>query len=199
MTESRISSPVSLATGLTTLLLIVTSVAAIYVIGIAIFGAVNGGQEVTSHQDVPGEELGSLPPSVVPGESVPVTIRIRDAEPHQLLLATSRDLIVIALGVAILWLVRALLLSVREGDPFTSRNVRRLRTIGFILVFGFPVGGLATQFLDEWLAASSSVGELGSTFPGAMQSGLVVGLIVFVLAEVFAHGVRLREDVEGTI
>ena len=28
---------------------------------------------------------------------------------------------------------------------------------------------------------------------------LVFGLAVLVLAEVFAHGLRLREDVEGTI
>jgi hypothetical protein len=50
--------------------------------------------------------------------------------------------------------------------------------------------------------------DLAATVP-AVTSGLfnttpiglalVFGLAVLVLAEVFAHGLRLREDVEGTI
>ncbi|MGH9037239.1 MAG: hypothetical protein ACRD0O_15880 [Acidimicrobiia bacterium] len=63
---------------------------------------------------------------------------------------------------------------------------------------GTPIVGYVTQLLDGALAASSTVGELGQSFslPG---NGPLAGLGVFVLAEVFAHGVRLREDVEGTV
>ena len=41
---------------------------------------------------------------------------------------------------------------------------------------------------------------LGNSAPTVNPAAaLLAGLAVLVLAEVFAHGVRLREDVEGTI
>jgi hypothetical protein len=45
--------------------------------------------------------------------------------------------------------------------------------------------------LPEW--------NLGNGPFGPPTGALVAGLLVFVLAAVFAHGVRLREDVEATI
>jgi hypothetical protein len=67
-----------------------------------------------------------------------------------------------------------------------------------MLVVGVPLAAIVSYGCDQWLAASSSVGELGGRFslPGA---GPIAGLGVFVLAEIFAHGARLREDVEGTV
>ncbi|MCA1690981.1 MAG: DUF2975 domain-containing protein [Actinobacteria bacterium] len=131
-------------------------------------------------------------------ETVPVTVRIEDARPNQVFVALGRDLIAVSLVVVMLWLLRLLSRSVRDGDPFTAANVRRLRAIGFLLVVGAPIATLASRACDQWLASTSTVGELGSgfTLPGA---GPVAGLGVFVLAEVFAHGARLRADVEGTV
>jgi hypothetical protein len=45
--------------------------------------------------------------------------------------------------------------------------------------------------LPEWNLANGPFGPPVGAF--------VAGLFVFVLAEVFAYGVRLREDVEATI
>ena len=42
----------------------------------------------------------------------------------------------LVLIVAGLWLLRAFLRSVLDGDPFGARNVQRLRAIGFLLVVG---------------------------------------------------------------
>jgi hypothetical protein len=39
----------------------------------------------------------------------------------------------------------------------------------------------------------------GGLFAPPIGGALVFGLAVLALAEVFAHGLRLREDVEGTI
>jgi hypothetical protein len=190
---------------------VTTALFSIYLIGSTAYGAINGGTEVPVHQEVPLDELDGLPTSsdsgpltppsadeVITPSVVPVTIRIRDANGHQLLLSTARDLILIAFTVTLVWLIRQLLLSVREGDPFTATNVRRLRIIGFLFAVGVPIGVLIIQALEDSLAASSEVGELGSSFSiGAAP--LLVGLGVFILAEVFAHGVRMRDDLEGTV
>lgn len=99
MAAHRASGSTKFATVLTTLLLILTCTFGVYLVGNAVFGAVDGGREVPAHQDVSVEDLDSLPSSVVDTEPVRVTIRIRNAEPYQLLLATLRDLMVVALAV----------------------------------------------------------------------------------------------------
>ncbi len=79
-----------------------------------------------------------------------------------------------------LWLLRGLARSVREGDPFGPANVQRLRALGFLLVAGAPVVELVSWALRLSLANTlppDAFGDVG--FP--------------------AHGVRLREDVEGTV
>ena len=79
------------------------------------------------------------------------------------------------------------------GDPFRPENVGRLRTVGAILTalqlwsYGLPML-LLRQALPGWR-------EHGGFNPTAWFSILVV----FVLAEVFREGARLRQDAELTI
>lgn len=179
------------------MLLVLACAFGVYLVGKAILG---GRQEAVAHQNVrPRAALESLPPEVIRPATVPLTIRIRNADGHQLLLSTGRDLIVIVWMAVLLWLVRRLLLSVREGDPFTAANVRRLRSMGFLLLVGLPLANGLSQILDARLAETSPAGRLGTTFTLELGPGPLVALGVFVLAEVFAHGARLREDVEGTV
>jgi Protein of unknown function (DUF2975) len=196
MTHSRPSGSTIFATNLATLLLVLGCAFGIYLIGKAMLG---GRQEVAAHQNVRLRALESLPPEVIRPATVPLTIRIRNADGHQLLLSTGRDLIVIVWMAVLLWLVRRLLLSVGKGDPFTAANVRRLRSMGFLLLVGLPLANGLSQVLDARLAETSPAGRLGTIFNLELGPGPLVALGVFVLAEVFAHGARLREDVEGTV
>jgi hypothetical protein len=101
-----------------------------------------------------------------------------------------------------LWLLRGLARSVREGDPFGPANVQRLRRLGLLLVVGAPAVAVVNWALRLSLAntlpanAFGNVGFPGFSFPFVL---LLAGLGAFILAEVFAHGLWLREDVEGTI
>lgn len=192
------SRAVTVAANLSTILLVIGSLVSLLVIGSAVAGGLRGGRDVGVHQEVETGRLRSLPDEVLVPDTVGVTVRIEDASPGQSALDVARSLGPIALVLALLWLLRALVLSVRDGDPFVAANVRRLRIIGFLLAVGVPVIGYVTHLLDGALAASSSVGELGGSYT-LSGNGPLAGLGVFVLAEVFAHGVRLREDVEGTV
>jgi hypothetical protein len=185
-------------TNAASVLLVAAIAFGIFLVGSALDGAIRGGHDITVHQEVRADEVTSLPATVDRPEMVGVTLHIKDARPNQVFVHLGRDLTAVVLAVAVLWLLRLLLRSVRDGDPFTDANVRRLRMIGFLLVVGAPVVGLVMSACDQWLASSSSTGFLGTSFavPGA---GPIAGLGVFVLAEVFAHGARLRADVEGTI
>ncbi len=84
--------------------------------------------------------------------------------------------------------------SVRQGDPFDPRNARRAATIGWAL--------LAIQLLDlgfgviVWVIERT--GADAATWQPSIGGWLSV-LVAFVLAQVFAAGARLRDDLEGTV
>jgi hypothetical protein len=150
------------------------------------------------------EHLTSLPANVEPTNGyVPVTVTIRDARPAQLFLRLAIDLLPGLLILAALWQLWGLLRSARQGDPFTTANVRRLRKFGWLLLLGWPLVAYLTTDLKAALADTAPpvvTSGLGlSLLAPPIPLALVFGLAVLVLAEVFAHGLRLREDVEGTI
>jgi hypothetical protein len=161
----------------------------------AIIGALRGDAIITQDRVVTPDQLASLPANVKPTNDVPVTVTIHHARPAQLFPDLALTLLPGLLIVALLWPLWGLLRSARVGDPFTTANVSRLRQFGWLLLFGWPLVAFLTMALKEPLAATwaSPADPTGGTF------ALPIGGAVLVLAEVFAHGLRLREDVEGTI
>lgn len=116
----------------------------------------------------------------------------------------SRGLLVFGIGAfcayfgGFLLILRGLRLIFRTlimGDPFHPDNVRRLRQIGLILAV--VTGGV-------WVVQGQVASRLA---PGVMEpqgiSDLLTPvfsvLVVFVLAEVFREGARLRRESELTI
>jgi hypothetical protein len=164
-------------------------------------GAVRGGQTITQDRFVAPEALASLPANVQPANNIPVTVTISDARPAQLFLHLAIDLLPLLLIVALLWQLWGVLRSARQGDPFTTANVRRLRQFGWLLLLGWPLVAYLTMALKELLATTwvSPTDQTSGLFAPPIGLALPFGLAVLVLAEVFAHGLRLREDVEGTI
>jgi hypothetical protein len=131
-----------------------------------------------------------------------VSLEIKDPTTKQMALRSAMDLGPLLLFIAGLWLLRGLARSVTEGDPFGAPNVQRLRRLGFLLVAGAPAIELLNTLLRETLYDSLpphpavDISMAGYNLPG---EAILAGLGAFILAEVFAHGVRLREDVEGTV
>jgi Protein of unknown function (DUF2975) len=176
-------------------------VAGVVVGAIALVHALVRGGSVPVHAELERVHIRSLPGlRIVAGPDA--TIEIRDATAKQQLLSAATAVgPAFLLGMA-LWLLRGLAGSVREGTPFGLANVRRLRSLGSLLV----AGGLVVAFVDWALrlslantlppSAFGGVGFDGFRFPFPL---LLAGLGAFILAEVFAHGVALREDVEATI
>ncbi len=85
--------------------------------------------------------------------------------------------------------------TVRAGDPFVLDNAERLQSIAWWLLgaelLHILIGGLArlgstpTQPLDiEWTFSFTP---------------WIAVLLLFVLARVFEHGARMREDIAGTV
>jgi len=101
----------------------------------------------------------------------------------------------VPLAYVILSRLRAIVDTVRDGDPFVTANARRLQTIAWAYL------GLELLHLGVGVVAASSgssVQPLDVNWRFSLTPWVAV-LLLFVLARVFDHGARMRADLEGTV
>jgi DUF2975 family protein len=201
------SRAVRVGYALTNLLLVVSVGFAAFLFVDGAVGVARDGERLVSgrtldvHVQVPPERV-RLPDGLRHDGWLPAVARIEHPGSREIALWTALQLTQAVLFIAVLWLLRGLARSVRKGDPFDAANVQRLRGIGSLLVFG----GLLVEILNSSIRAQlwetlpagrfGNVGTEGFGLPGNM---LLAGLGAFILAEVFAQGLRMREDLEGTV
>jgi len=91
--------------------------------------------------------------------------------------------------------LRAIVETVRAGDPFVADNARRLELIAWWVLAGeglrLLIGAIA------W-AAIWDVKDMDLDLGYSLAPWLAI-LLLFVLARVFAEGTRMRTDLEGTV
>lgn len=80
--------------------------------------------------------------------------------------------------------------SVGAGDAFTARNAGRLRACAWAVL------GLEVMHAVVGIVAATLPFDLHWEFS---PIGLLAVLLLFVLAQVFAEGARMRDDLEGTV
>lgn len=93
-----------------------------------------------------------------------------------------------------------LIVSINQSDIFNWRNVRRLRFMGGALVLAFGCS-LLVAYIDV-LAMKAVFSLKGYSFNLACMieiTTLVLGLCSLIVAEVFAIGLRMKEEQELTI
>jgi hypothetical protein len=101
----------------------------------------------------------------------------------------------VPLAYVILVRLRAIVDSVREGDPFVAVNAGRLQTIAWAYL------GLELLHVAVGIVAAGSGSEaqpLDVHWRFSFTPWVAV-LLLFVLARVFDHGARMRRDLEGTV
>lgn len=116
----------------------------------------------------------------------------------------TRSLLLFGVGAFAAWFAGFLLIlrnlrmifrSLTLGDPFQPENVRRLRGIGLTLA-SVTAGVWVWQAI---VAAKLARGVMDSQGPSDLLTPIFSVLVVFVLAEVFREGARLRRESELTI
>ena len=91
----------------------------------------------------------------------------------------------------LLWIVE----TVRAGDPFVTENASRLQTIAWS-VLALEVGRLVVVGIAN--SVSTATRPIHIDWNLSITPWLAV-LLLFVLARVFDHGARMREDLAGTV
>jgi hypothetical protein len=89
--------------------------------------------------------------------------------------------------------LRRIFATLTAGDPFRPENVGRLQLVGVMLA-ALELGRYPYALLSQWIGS----GGPGARF-GFNPTAWFAVLVVFVLAEVFREGARLRREAELTI
>jgi hypothetical protein len=100
----------------------------------------------------------------------------------------------LAVLLVIFFRLRQVFATLILGDPFRPENVGRLRIVGLGLI-ALEVAGYLVRLALIWAVPE----RRDSVDFGINLSGWFAILVVFVLAEVFREGARLRRDAELTI
>ena len=87
--------------------------------------------------------------------------------------------------------LRAIVDSVRDGDPFIVENAERLEAVAWRV--------LSLEVLRLFVAGIAALVWEAGRFPAFSVASCVAVLLLFVLAGVFAQGARMRADLEGTV
>ena len=144
--------------------------------------------------------LALLIASLVAEAPVMAALGVRPAHFNSTLIMGMRLIMVIGIcAVPVAHFILTRLLTIVEtatvGDPFVLANAARLRGIAWAVltleVMHFAVGAVA--------ASVSSAGvPLDISWGFSLTRWLAV-LLLFVLAQVFEQGARMREELEGTV
>ena len=119
---------------------------------------------------------------------------------HEGIVAGMRAIMVIGIAsVPLAWIFFSRLLSivesVRAGEPFRRENGRRLKLIAWVLL---ALQGLHLLVLA--IASTVSTRDVPLHISDNFNpTGWLAVLLLFVLAQVFLEGTRMRDDLEGTV
>ena len=91
--------------------------------------------------------------------------------------------------------LRQIVETVRSGQPFALENAERLHAIAWWLL-GAELLHLLVGALARLASTPAQPIDIDWTFS---FTPWIAVLLLFVLARVFAHGARMREDIEGTV
>jgi hypothetical protein len=138
--------------------------------------------------------------SVMTPQELMQAINIKPADATGALLLDMRIIIVIGLAsvplmIVVLKRLLEIVDTVGAGNPFVGRNAQRLTTIGWMLL-ALNVLDLAVGFIVRGKAPG--IKALDASWDFSFTPWLAV-LLSFVLARVFEHGARMREELEGTV
>lgn len=103
------------------------------------------------------------------------------------------------LAAGALWLVLLIVRSLRDADPFTTTNARRLRLLAVVVALGGTLSSVLGAVLRRWLLDNSGASDIVFRDWSISWVPLLIGVMIAVLAQVWSHGVEMRNDLEDVV
>ena len=93
-----------------------------------------------------------------------------------------------------------LIRNINRGDIFSWKNVRRLRWLGAILILNFICDALPAYISAYELSDAFSIPGYSLNLSGLVSKlTLTLGLVALIVGEIFAIGLRMKEEQDLTI
>lgn len=128
------------------------------------------------------------------------TLRLETTNWYYLLVSNLAKLLT-AVGLAyVIYLLRKVLITILQGEPFASQNVIDIRRIGYLVLL---VGFLRALF--EYTASWLILNQLTITAPPLSLPSpfnaevILASLLILVLAQVWSYGYQLERDQALTV
>ena len=123
--------------------------------------------------------------------------------PRRGLFLAANIALAIAMMILALWMLsqlRAVFLTLRDGQPFVAANAVRLRRIAWIVIAG-ELARATVMFVENYYAMThfSADGLRFDARPDVNVLAIIQGLIILVISEVFREGTRLDEEQSLTV
>ncbi|MBO9576989.1 MAG: DUF2975 domain-containing protein [Sphingobium sp.] len=115
-------------------------------------------------------------------------------------------LIAVAMGFVVRFLMYLLdmINSVARGEAFTVRNAQRIKAMAWMSLISMPLGFFIEAALSRLVQVlgtrAADAGIRFETFDGGFSaSQILMTLLLFVLARLFAQAAAMRDEIEGTV
>ena len=106
-------------------------------------------------------------------------------------------LVMVGMAIYFLRTLIAVIDSVGKGRAFTEENAVRLRSMGWTILASEALALMAVP-IGPWLQASLPDGDVDIDFSVSLDA-IITALLLFILARIFREGARMRDDLEGTV
>lgn len=155
--------------------------------------AIGSGEEPRSDVDIAGSTAKGIRAAFV--DEAQGTLRLETTNWRYVLTSNLAKLIT-AIGLTYLfYLLRSILRTTIEGDPFSAENCTRVRRVGYLVLL---VALLSAAV--NYIAAYNILGQLMVTNPGLSTPSpfnaevILASLLILVLAQVWSYGLELERD-----
>ena len=160
--------------------------------------AIGSGYEPQFEVEVAGAEAKGIRAAFV--DEAQGTLRLETTDWYFIFISNLAKLLT-AIGLAyVVYLLRAVLQAILQGDVFTQENVVRIRRIGYsVLIVAF------VRAAAEYLAADEILKQLTITqpalnLPSPFEAEVILAsLLILVLAQVWSYGLALERESALTI
>lgn len=115
-------------------------------------------------------------------------------------LAATKIVLYATASIALLFLLRGILITVADKEPFAQQNTNRIRAIGILIpAFGFLIQGLnwATSLVAMDAVTAEGLHIEANISPNLTY--LFIGLVIVAVAEAFDYGTDLQSDADLTV
>lgn len=108
--------------------------------------------------------------------------------------------VMLGLGMGIVFQIQKIFKTLAAGNPFILENAKRLKKISLFIFSGVFFQFITGSVMERLIVSNVKVeGVVFSVKQSVNIGGILIGLMILVLAEIFRQGTLLKEEQDLTI